>query len=367
LVGRLPRPAKPKKDEHEKNVSCAAMGIPIEILLLTSGVGALQSAFFGIYLFTLKKGRNIANVLLALLLLAFTIRIIKSVSYYFSEGHTIPDLLMNLGFGTNLAILPLLWLYLNAFLKKDYAFKWWRDIPHLFPSLLAILLSPVLTSYFWMGQHGYTISLLSVAAYLPFCIYVIQKNFKKINTPQQVWVLSLTIGVTIVWTGYIANFMLGLVSYITAPVLFSFVVYFMSYLGLKQSDIFTHEAKYLGSSYSATQINQCLEDLQQLLAIRKLFKDTSLTLPRLANELKVSPNLLSVTINKQTGLNFPDFINSYRIKEAQALLSNPEHSQQKIATIAYETGFNSLSVFNAAFKKFTSFTPSAYRARALKG
>jgi AraC-like DNA-binding protein len=343
------------------------MGIPIEVLILTSGVGALQSAFFGIYLFTLRKGRNVANVLLALLLLAFAIRVIKSVSYYFSEGHTIPDLLMNLGFGTNLAILPLLWLYLNAFLKKDYEFKWLRDMPHFFPSILAILLSPVLTSYFWMGQHGYTISLLSVAIYLPFCIYLIQKNFKKISTSRQVWVLSLTIGVTIVWAGYMANFMLGLVSYITAPVLFSFVVYFMSYIGLKESDIFTRETRYLNSSYGATQINQCFEDLQQLLVVRKLFKDGSLTLPKLANELKVSPNLLSVTINKQTGQNFPDFINSYRIKEAQVLLSDPEYNQQKIAVIAYETGFNSLSVFNTAFKKFTSFTPSAYRAKAQKG
>jgi AraC-like DNA-binding protein len=343
------------------------MGIPIEILLLTSGVGALQSAFFGLYLFTVKKGRNIANVLLALLLLAFAIRVIKSVSYYFSEGHLIPDLLMNLGFGANLAILPLLWLYLNAFLKKDYQFKWWKDMPHLFPSIFAILLSPVLTSHFWMGQHGYTISLLSVGIYLPFCIYVIQKNFKKISASQQVWVLSLTIGITIVWTGYIANFMLGLVSYITAPVLFSFVVYFMSYLGLKQSDIFIRETRYLNSSYSTIQINKCFEDLQQLLATRKLFKDASLTLPRLASELRVSPNLLSITINKQTGHNFPDFINSYRIKEAQILLSSPEYNQQKIAALAYETGFNSLSVFNAAFKKFTSFTPSAYRARVLKG
>lgn len=343
------------------------MGIPIEVLLLTSGVGALQSAFFGIYLFTLKKGRNVANVLLALLLLAFAIRVIKSVSYYFSAGHTIPDLLMNLGFGANLAILPLLWLYLNAFLKKDYEFKWLRDLPHLFPSILAILLSPVLTSFFWMGQHGYTISLLSVAIYLPFCIYVIQKNFKKTSTSRRVWVLSLTIGITIVWTGYMANFMLGLVSYITAPVLFSFVVYVMSYIGLRQSDIFIQETKYVNSSYSDAQISKCFEDLQQVLTIRKLFKDVSLTLPTLAKELKVSPNLLSVTINKQTGQNFPDFINSYRIKEAQVLLSNPEYNQQKIAAIAYETGFNSLSVFNVAFKKFTSFTPSAYRARALKG
>src|SRR5689334_1722139 len=116
------------------------MSIPFEMLLITSTVGALQSFFFGIYLFTVKKTRNAANLLLALLLLAFAARVIKSVGYYFSEGHIIPDLLMNIGFGSNLAILPLLWLYLNAFLKDDYRFDRRRDWIHLVPACAALAL-----------------------------------------------------------------------------------------------------------------------------------------------------------------------------------------------------------------------------------
>jgi AraC-like DNA-binding protein len=49
------------------------------------------------------------------------------------------------------------------------------------------------------------------------------------------------------------------------------------------------------------------------------------------------------------------------------MLEDPAHQHKKIATIAYETGFNSLSVFNTAFKKFTSMTPSAYRKAVSKG
>ena len=47
------------------------------------------------------------------------------------------------------------------------------------------------------------------------------------------------------------------------------------------------------------------------------------------------------------------------------MLSKPEYNHQKIAAIAFETGFNSLSSFNASFKKVTSMTPSEFRKQGL--
>ncbi len=38
----------------------------------------------------------------------------------------------------------------------------------------------------------------------------------------------------------------------------------------------------------------------------------------------------------------------------------------KIASIAYDAGFNSLSTFNEVFKKLTGKTPSDYRKEMLK-
>ena len=132
------------------------MEMQFEMLLITSSIGALQSFFFGIYLFTVKKGKSIANVFLALLLVTFAGRIIKSVAYYFANGHIIPDLLMNIGFGCNLAIFPLLWLYLNAFLKKDYQFNWRWEWAHLLPRRDCADVKCRLTDDFWIRQSGYT-------------------------------------------------------------------------------------------------------------------------------------------------------------------------------------------------------------------
>jgi AraC-like DNA-binding protein len=337
------------------------MGVPFEILLLTSGAGALQSAFFSAYLFSIRKERSLANILLALLLLAFAVRIVKSVVYYFSLGHQVSTVVMNLGFGANLAIFPLLLLYLNSFHQKDYRFDWLRHTPHLVPALLVMLLSPVLTSYFWMEQHGYAISLWSAALYLPFCIRVVVKNFQKINVTQRVWALSVMIGVVLVWAGYMANFIFSLIPYIVAPVVFSFLIYFLSYLGLKKGEIFRQREKYERSAYSENQIDRCFDDLQAWMAGQHPYRDASITLPKMADQLKVATNLLSETINRRTQQSFPDYINSFRIKDAQERLKDPANDHEKIATIAHETGFKSISVFNAAFKKHTNTTPSAYR------
>lgn len=337
------------------------MKMSFEMLLVTSCIGAFQSIFFGVYLFTVRKGRTIVNVLLALLLIAFAIRIFKSVGYYFSDGHVIPNVLMNFGFGTNLAIMPLLWLYLNAFVNKEYRFSWRRDFIQLVPCVIALLLSPFLTDYFWMNQNGYTISLLSMLVYLPFCVHLIIKHQSCLSKIQRLWFISLMSGVTVVWFGYLGNFVFGIVPYIASPVLFTLVICFLSFLALKESSIFTREAKYQSSSYTQAQIDVCYSQLQQLLSQGQLSRDPGLTLPKLAGKLMVTSNLLSETINRKAGLNFPDFINSHRISDAKALFENPAYDHQKIATIAFESGFNSLSVFNSAFKKFTSTTPSAFR------
>jgi AraC-like DNA-binding protein len=45
------------------------------------------------------------------------------------------------------------------------------------------------------------------------------------------------------------------------------------------------------------------------------------------------------------------------------MLAHREYGHQKIAAIAFETGFNSLSAFNASFKKIATMTPSEFRRR----
>ena len=60
--------------------------------------------------------------------------------------------------------------------------------------------------------------------------------------------------------------------------------------------------------------------------------------------------------------NFFDYINSQRVAEVQRQLSNAV-SATAILDLALAAGFNSKSTFNAAFRKHSGMTPSAWRAQ----
>ena len=51
----------------------------------------------------------------------------------------------------------------------------------------------------------------------------------------------------------------------------------------------------------------------------------------------------------------------YRINHVKKLFEDKEYFNSTIINIAYDSGFNSKSAFNTAFKKQTGMTPSAYR------
>lgn len=62
-------------------------------------------------------------------------------------------------------------------------------------------------------------------------------------------------------------------------------------------------------------------------------------------------------------MHFFDFVNSYRVEAAKALIKTEEINRKyTIEYIAAKSGFNSKSTFNAAFKKFTGMTPSQFRS-----
>lgn len=119
--------------------------------------------------------------------------------------------------------------------------------------------------------------------------------------------------------------------------------------------------KYKTSGIDPDRIDEIVPKLIQLMEEEKLYLDAGLTLKDLAQRLRIHYNHLSRIINERFGLSYNDFINKYRIVEAQRMLADPKNKDMNILDIIYETGFYSKSVFNTAFKKFTGKTPSEYR------
>ncbi|MEL6507130.1 MAG: AraC family transcriptional regulator [Pseudomonadota bacterium] len=106
---------------------------------------------------------------------------------------------------------------------------------------------------------------------------------------------------------------------------------------------------------------QCLTD--HMLAAAP-FRDPALTISALSRQIGISETRLRKLINSQLGhRNFSAFINGYRIDAVKAAFADPNTSSLPILSIATDCGFNSLSVFNKAFRESEGMTPSAYRKR----
>jgi len=86
----------------------------------------------------------------------------------------------------------------------------------------------------------------------------------------------------------------------------------------------------------------------------------NLSLRTLADQVQIHPNKLSWLLNERIGKNFNEFINHYRIEYFKKLALDPKNSHISLIGLAYESGFNSKTVFNTYFKKETGLTPKAY-------
>lgn len=102
------------------------------------------------------------------------------------------------------------------------------------------------------------------------------------------------------------------------------------------------------------------QKLTAYLDQEKPYLDNNLSLKLLAQAIDLHPNQLSWLINEKMGENFNQFINSYRIQEFKKLAQDPANAHLSIIGLAFESGFNSKTVFNTYFKKDTGLTPKQW-------
>jgi AraC-like DNA-binding protein len=110
----------------------------------------------------------------------------------------------------------------------------------------------------------------------------------------------------------------------------------------------------------AEEVDDLLKSLFEIIERDEVFLDPNLSLKALASQLRMHPNQLSWLINEKTSKNFNQFINSYRVKAFQEKALNPDFSHLSMLGLAFESGFNSKTVFNTYFKKEVGMPPKAW-------
>lgn len=135
--------------------------------------------------------------------------------------------------------------------------------------------------------------------------------------------------------------------------------FWLAYTVLLQDELFTLPSpvneKTLTPEEEAT-LNHIMEYLEE----EKPYLEPQLKLADLAQATDLSRHELSRIINTGTGQSFFDLINTLRIGTfIQAYEAAAEH-EKSILQLAYQSGFNSKSAFNRAFRKVTGSSPSEY-------
>lgn len=100
--------------------------------------------------------------------------------------------------------------------------------------------------------------------------------------------------------------------------------------------------------------------LLDLIRTEQPFLNPSISLRDLAYQAEIHPNQLSWLLNENLGKKFNEFINHYRLQHFKELAKNPDNAHISIIGLAYESGFNSKTVFNTFFKKEEGITPLEY-------
>lgn len=122
--------------------------------------------------------------------------------------------------------------------------------------------------------------------------------------------------------------------------------------------------KYRKSTLSEEKAEIFSDKLLQYMDKEKAYVDPDISLQVLAENLSISSHHLSQVINQRLKKKYYEFINEYRVKEAERELVCPNNQDKTIYEISLDVGFKSKSVFNSVFKEYIGMTPTQYRKKS---
>ncbi len=183
--------------------------------------------------------------------------------------------------------------------------------------------------------------------------------------------VSWTVAIFEIFTFFL-QFKLPVTPFYTLYLVTIFFIYYIAYKVMSNPSLFGFEInefkkseskKYARSGLKSDEAERNITLLNQLMEEEQLFRNSELTISEVANRLGLPKHHLSQSINEHLGINFFDFVNSFRIEHVKTQLKDPSNDHLKILAIAFDAGFNSKSSFNELFKKSTGITPSKYRSK----
>lgn len=333
-----------------------------EILFFFSALGAFNGFLLSLY-FGINAGKKIfTNYFLSLLLLVLSIRVIKSVFFYFN-----PDLsgvFIQIGLSACLLIGPFLFLFLKSS-TCDEKPGWAKHvIPYLLVMTIAGVLFPYVEHRIIWSRWVVKVIYFQWGVYNIFSlkyIFPIVRKFKEKRGLRKLdlWFISIYAGVVIIWLAYTFA---AYTSYIVGALSFTFILFLIALLLIfrnsSDTSFFQEKEKYKNKEIDKDTLEQIGQKIS-IIVEKELFLNPDFNLEEAARQLKVTKHLLSQYVNEILGKSFSNLIKEFRIEKAKELLETEKN--YTIESLGYDSGFTSKSTFFTAFKKATGLTPAEYQ------
>lgn len=379
------------------------MSLQINIFLLL--FGGLQGLLLSFFLIRKKAYRGAYAFLVIYIGVMILQIILKVMSKVWLMEHLQP--LYNLSYQFPYLYGPLVYLLTLHLLNAERKPRLVNAI-HFIPFGLAVVVMMIdmashdrpLFSYvvFLDGRANTWIQLLSVVVYHVLALLawskddaIMRNRFSNLHAIQAKWlqhfiVISLAVCLIITCAIYFMYLYYPSLSNLKWMfVALSLFIYWISFEAIHQPELFSvmrggesmerapvlepklvvHRPgrRYHNSGLNEEEAKRIATSLQKLITDEKPFLDPEITIDQLSQRVSCSRHHLSQVLNESHRQSFYDFINQLRVSEAKTLLSKPELRPAKIASLAFDSGFNSISTFNEVFKKLAGVTPSQYRGK----
>ncbi len=355
----------------------------MNLFSITILLASLQGIFLFFAINRLKKASNQANKFLALFILMVSLTLLGR--YFFAqENLSLFELkLLLVGDTTIFLFGPFLYFY---FIKLFGGNKKLNKTIHFLPVTVFILYTiPLMFSneagYFDLTtRYSWTFIFWEVTAIFLNLFYAI-RNFKIVNEFYETYskkisftqrfkfykILMTIILVTLLT--WLISFLITVITSSSSPayhivwIILSAAVISLGYYSINYPEIFTAadlKGQNLIDSASSIELQKIGSKLKEIMEKEKPYLNPKLTLDKLADIAGITPHLLSKAINEIFDKNFFLFVNDYRVNEFKILTKNNKRENYTILALAYDSGFNSKTTFNTAFKKVTNLTPKEY-------
>lgn len=129
---------------------------------------------------------------------------------------------------------------------------------------------------------------------------------------------------------------------------------------ISDNNNYTPKKRYKQSLLKKEEIDRYAKELEQIMIDYKLYLNPDLSLKDLASYLELPINYVSQLLNQGFDKNFSEYINTFRLNEFKERVILEENKGLTIMAIAYDSGFNSKTVFNTFFKKIEKMTPNNF-------